>query len=298
MGWVACVLWVVVLLRVSRGRPQDGGSCGRSSLTEGAGWLAATVTVLWLSDEVGQFLGVYNLRDVLLRYTIGITWLKVRSFVDVMLGGAHARRYLVQSRGFSLGATLAMMLDATVLWVVYVPHDHKLTMLNSLVGIGPTLLIIGQYVWLFAISMDGLLAGVAASRTRVLDLGTRVSAGFIALTALVGAVAALEMAGARLIAPGSTNVPRMDVWCPVAGAFLAVALLGAPFIARVQEQRAARQEIRRLRAEWSALTSLHPEVVLPIPRFQQLLDAPVVAERMRIELLDARAQIRQREGSR
>jgi len=237
------------------------------------------VTVLWLSPHLSSWFGVANLRALFLRYTIGIAWLRVRGFFETMLPNPGSeQRGMVRSRTCWLG-TGAMMADATILWWFFLPHDRELVMLNEVAGWPTTALIVGQYAWLLAISADAMRIGVEAMRSRSLDLGTRTSASFVFLTGAVGAVGAGEMTAARLVA------------CPIAGVTFVGAMVSAPVVERLEQHVIARREIRRLRPEYSAVVAAYPEVILPLSRSQRWLDAPVVAERMRIEILDARSQV-------
>lgn len=291
MAAVAILMWVVVAFRVGRSRVRHESVSGRGSLTEGAAWLGATVTVLWLSPHLSSWFGVANLRALFLRYTIGIAWLRVRGFFETMLPNPGSeQRGMVRSRTCWLG-TGAMMADATILWWFFLPHDRELVMLNEVAGWPTTALIVGQYAWLLAISADAMRIGVEAMRSRSLDLGTRTSASFVFLTGAVGAVGAVEMTAARLVATGSTAVPSTDVLCPIAGVTFVGAMVSAPVVERLEQHVIARREIRRLRPEYSAVVAAYPEVILPLSRSQRWLDAPVVAERMRIEILDARSQV-------
>ncbi len=72
---------------------------------------------------------------------------------------------------------------------------------------------------------------------------------------------------------------------------IAAAVASVPGIEWLMTRWTADQEIRRLQGRWRHVVQQCPSVVMPLPWPMRLLDRPLVAVRMRIEVLDGEAEL-------
>lgn len=276
-------------------------SAERRGLAIALGFFAATATTWVYGHALNGWLGVPNVSTLLTRLFLGTCWLAAQPFVARFLHAHSGRTDHGRPRRWVSVVTGLMMVSSVVIWWLAPLHDAELMTLNAAPDAWTTLFVTISYLWVALLLADLANASLRAFGVMANDPPGRASAALLALTGVLGLVGIALLALDRIVSPGSQYPSVYGVvgsaFMPAVAATTALGMLAVPTGEWVLAQRDARRQIRALRPAWSSMVGEHPELVVPLPWWTRLLDAPLLAERMRIELVDAadeaqRAEVR------
>lgn len=285
------VLWVGFGWRVWQQARRDT-SVEYRSLTWAALWFAATATQLIYRRDLDAAL-TPNLVTLTTRLTLGATWVAADPFlVSVVQVRRHRARLGTPARQQRvLYGTVAMMVAVTVFWMLAPLHQVQVATLSADPSWQTTAMLVVSYAWMVAFSLTIGGLGFAALSDLREDRAGWWCALLLGLTGVTGLVSTAVLALDRVLHRGDpvpTPLEAVGVaGMPVCAALAGLAVWAVPVIEWAQRQRAARADIVQLRPVWQVVAHQFPEVVLRLPWWRRLLDAPLHADRMRIELIDA-----------
>lgn len=284
------LLWLAVVWRVWLTLRADV-THARRSLTVGLGFFAATATAWVYGHAINSQVGVPNLSTLLVRLALGACWIASQSFVVRFLYARLGPESPARPRRWVIVTTVFMMGSCAVLWALAPLHDDELQTLDAAADVWTTLLIVISYAWVSVLLAELMIASIRAFRVMRADPPGRVSAVFLGLTGLLGLIGIALLALERVLfigadAPSVFGVAGGAVM-PVVAATTALGMLAVPALEWVLAQVAARRQIRALQPSWLTVCRQRPELIVRLPRWTHIMDAPLVAERMRIELADA-----------
>lgn len=279
--WLAAAWRAMVALATHR----------RSSwtLTIGLALFAASTSCWVWAHALNAALGIPNLSFWLARATLGGSWIIIQPLIGVLLAG-HTR-----ARDRTVIAATAMVFWTGVFWLLAPIHREELLTLDAAPDPYTTAFVVISYAWLLTLLSDLSYASVRSIRQHLATDGPGlVCAVFFLMTGLIGAVGVVLMTAERLTNLGAHSPgPYAELGghlMPVAAATAAIGVLAVPILERAQLHSRARRTIRALRPAWEDARAQYPEYVVEFGWWQRLSDAPIVAERMRIEILDAESR--------
>lgn len=284
------LLWLAVIWRVWL-TWRDEVTPARRSLTVGLGFFAATATAWVYGHAINQLVGVPNLSTLLVRLALGACWIASQPFIVRFLYARLGPGNATRSRRWVVVTTVFMMSACVVLWLLAPLHGAELQTLDAAADGWTTLLIVISYAWVSVLLAELMIASIRAFRVMATDPPGRVSAVFLGLTGALGLIGIALLALERILfigadAPSFFGVAGGAVM-PVVAATTALGMLAVPTLEWALAQVAARQQIRALQPSWLTVCRQRPELIVRLPRWTRIVDAPLVAERMRIELADA-----------
>lgn len=290
-GLLTGLLWLAVLWRVLI-TARAGATRERIGLTVGLGFFALSTTIWVYLHALDAWCQVPNLGTLLTRLTMGISWIAAQPFIaSFFLARLGPRSHLPMSRRRAVAETVIMMIATTTLWACAPIHRVELVTLDAAPDVFTTWFVIASYVWMGVLLGELAVASVWAFTTMTDDLPGRVCAVFLGLTGVLGLVGIGLLSAERVLFVGSDEPSVVGVvggaFMPVTAAAAAIGTLAIPVLEWVLAQRAARRQIAVLRPAWLEVRRERPELIVPLSRWARIVDAPLVAERMRIEVVDA-----------
>lgn len=284
------LLWLAVVWRLWITLREDA-STERRSLTLALVFFAATATIWVYRREINVAFAVPNVSTLLVRWALGLCWIVAQPFVVRLLHARLRPGRRRPGRQWVVLTTAVMIVACTTLWAVAPIHHVELETLDAAPDIWTTLFVVISYVWVLVMLGELTVASVRAYTAMAGDAPGRASAIFLGVTGVVGSVGIVLLALERVLHIGSHSPSTFGVvgagLMPVTAATAAAGMLSVPVLESFHEQVDARRQIRSLRPQWLRVRHEHPEVIVHLPLWSRLVDAPLVAERMRIEILDA-----------
>lgn len=279
LGWRVWLTW------------RDEASPERVSLTVALGFFAATATAWVYGRALNCWLGVPNLSSLLMRLSLGLCWIAAQPFVVRLLYARVGHGARSRSRRWVVVTTALMMGSSVLLWGLAPLHDVELRTLDAAPDVWTTLFIFISYAWVVVLLGELMIASLRAFFAMANDPAGRVSAVFLWSTGVLGLVGIALLSLERVLFIGSHEPSAIGVvgsaFMPAVAATTALGMLCVPAVEWGMSQVAARRQIRALKPGWLAVCRERPELIVPLRWWTWLLDAPLVAERMRIEVADA-----------
>lgn len=277
------LVWLVVGLRILRLR--GDGTPSRGSMTGALTWIAITVSLLLLDTRFDAMVGLPNISITLRRMALGIAWLRAQEFLVTTVQAGDSDPLLQRrARRRAQWSTGAYMVASVGLWIFGLPHDYEVSSMEEVPGLSTTVFAVLTYLWLLAVAVELTLLGRQACLAFKADPPAKSCGALLMIAGMVGAVGPIGMIVGRLTA---VRQDAYQITMPLSGALIAAALVSAPIVEWFHARRVARKAIASMEPRWQEAVEAHPEVVLPLTRFRRWWDVTLVAERMRIELLDA-----------
>lgn len=255
--------------------------------------LFATSTSCWVyARQLNAVVAIPNLSYWLARATLGLCWIIIQPLIGVLLSGRPADG---ASRRTSVVVTVLMIVSTGALWLLAPLHESELATLDAAPDLYTTAFVAVSYAWLISLLTDLSHASIQSIRTHVTtDRPGLVCASFLLITGVLGVIGVTLMTAERLTNVGSHSPGILaqvaGMLMPAAAATAALGVLAIPVLEQWERQKLARQTIAHLGPTWEAVRASRPELIVELPRWRRMLDAPLVAERMRIEILDAGAR--------
>lgn len=279
VGWRGWLTW------------RDQASPERVSLTVALGFFAATATAWVYGRELNGWIGVPNLSTLVMRVTLGACWIAAQPFVARFLHARVEQGAAPRSRRWVIVVTSFMMGSSVLLWGLASLHDAELQTLDAAADVWTSLFIFISYAWVVVLLGELMIASARAFFAMANDPAGRVSAVFLWLTGVLGLIGIALLSLERILFVGSHEPSVIgragSAFMPAAAAATALGMLCVPALEWVLSQVAARRQIRTLKPNWLAVCRERPELIVSLGWWTRLLDAPLLAERMRIEVDDA-----------
>lgn len=275
----ACAAWrLIAAYRGNRAREQI-------SLGALLAFLAAAATIWVYSAEIEQTFP--NASGLMMRYALAGAYITGRPAIDYFLAD---RTGLQLNRRRVIAVTVTVLGTCTVLWVIAPVHDPGQIIRTSPDPVVHVYTIV-SYLWVLSMLTELGYLGIRGFITLTDDLPGRVAFALFALASLEGAALIVAMTVDSFATPGERAPTALTMTIaalvPVAIATIAAGLLAAPLLSWLARQLHAAQRIRALYPRWRRVRALRPDLVMPLRG--ALFDAPTVAHRMRIEILDFEA---------